>query len=74
MADLTSLGFVADPARTAVVRSPVGLALGAETPDEVAVSIVSEMLAIRRGFEAGFLAGSRRSLHRPADARLLARS
>jgi xanthine dehydrogenase accessory factor len=74
MAELTSLEFVADPARTAVVRSPVGLALGAETPDEVAISIVSEMLAIRRGFEGGFLTGSRRSLHRPAAARLLARS
>lgn len=74
MAELTSLGFAPDPARTGVVRSPVGLALGAETPDEVAMSIVSEMLALRRGFAGGFLAGSRQSLHRLADARLFARS
>jgi xanthine/CO dehydrogenase XdhC/CoxF family maturation factor len=74
MAELASLGFAGDPARTAVVRSPVGLGLGAETPDEVAISIVGEMLAVRRGFEGGFLTGSRRSLHRPADARLIARS
>jgi xanthine dehydrogenase accessory factor len=47
------------------VRSPVGLALGAETPEEIAVSIVAEILAIRRGFEGGFLNGRDESLHRP---------
>ncbi len=47
------------------VRSPVGLALGAETPEEIAVSILAEILAIRRGFEGGFLNGRDESLHRP---------
>jgi xanthine dehydrogenase accessory factor len=47
------------------VRSPVGLALGAETPEEIAVSILAEILAIRRGFEGGFLNGRDASLHRP---------
>jgi xanthine dehydrogenase accessory factor len=56
------------------VRSPVGLALGAETPDEIAVSIVGEILATRRGFEGGFLDGRIDSLHRPSDARVTARS
>jgi xanthine/CO dehydrogenase XdhC/CoxF family maturation factor len=56
------------------VRSPVGLSLGAETPEEVAVSILGEILAIRRGFEGGFLSGSDRSLHRPEARRLLASS
>ena len=56
------------------VRSPVGLSLGAETPEEVAVSILGEILAIRRGFEGGFLSGSVGSLHRPEDRRLLASS
>jgi xanthine dehydrogenase accessory factor len=74
LTELASLGWAMDPARANVVRSPIGLDVGAETPDEVAMSIVSELLAIRRGFEGGFLTGSRRSLHRPADARLLARS
>jgi xanthine/CO dehydrogenase XdhC/CoxF family maturation factor len=71
---LADSGYVAPAARLAVVRSPVGLALGAETPHEVAVAVVSELLAIRRGFEGGFLSGSVASLHRPDDQRALATS
>jgi hypothetical protein len=47
---------------------------GAETPEEVATSILAELLAIRRGFDGGFLSGSIGSLHRPEDQRLLASS
>lgn len=73
-AGLAEQGFVADPSMAARVRSPVGLSLGAETPQEVALSVLAELLAIRRGFEGGFLSGSVGSLHRPADTRLLATS
>jgi xanthine/CO dehydrogenase XdhC/CoxF family maturation factor len=71
---LAAGGYVPEATKTARVRSPVGLSLGAETPPEVAVSIVSEILAIRRGFEGGFLSGSDRSLHRPDANRSLASS
>ncbi len=71
---LADRGYVPASSRLASVRSPVGLALGAETPQEVAVSILSEVLAIRRGFAGGFLSGSVASLHRPDDKRLLAPS
>jgi xanthine/CO dehydrogenase XdhC/CoxF family maturation factor len=30
------------------VRSPVGIAIGAETPEEIAVSILGELIARRR--------------------------
>jgi xanthine/CO dehydrogenase XdhC/CoxF family maturation factor len=67
-------GFVPDPAAFSRVRSPVGLALGAETPEEIAVSILGEMLALQRGFAGGFLHGRETSLHRPVESSALARS
>lgn len=57
-------GYVPDPEALSRVRSPVGLALGAETPEEIAVSILGEILALQRGFDGGFLAGRETSLHR----------
>ena len=38
-----------DPARLACLSAPVGLDLGAETPAEIAVAIVAELVARRRG-------------------------
>lgn len=38
----------ADPARVATLRSPAGLDLGAITPEEIALSILSEIVAHRR--------------------------
>ncbi len=32
------------------VHSPIGIAIGAETPEEIAVSIVGEMIAVRAGY------------------------
>ncbi|HEX8896491.1 MAG TPA: XdhC family protein, partial [Terriglobales bacterium] len=37
------------------VRAPAGLDLGAATPEEIALSIVSEMVAVRRGGNASSL-------------------
>jgi xanthine dehydrogenase accessory factor len=31
------------------VRAPIGLEIGAETPEEIAVSIMAEIIAVRRG-------------------------
>ncbi len=38
-----------DPAELARVRTPIGLDIGAETPEEIAVSIVAEVIMLRRG-------------------------
>jgi xanthine dehydrogenase accessory factor len=44
---LTDEGF--DAAQRARVITPVGLDIGARTPEEIAVSIVGQLIAIRRG-------------------------
>ena len=35
------------------VHAPIGLAIGAETPEEIAVSIAAEIIQIRRGQSGG---------------------
>ncbi len=67
-------GYRPDPEVLSRVRSPVGLALGAETPEEIAVSILGEILALQRGFDGGFLLGREASLHRPRSNSAFARS
>ena len=39
----------ADPARVEQLHAPIGLAIGAETPEEIAVSIAAELIAVRAG-------------------------
>jgi xanthine dehydrogenase accessory factor len=34
------------------VHSPIGLNIGADTPEEIAVSIVAELIAVRAGVTA----------------------
>jgi xanthine dehydrogenase accessory factor len=47
------------------VRNPVGLDIGAESPDEVALAIMSELIAVRRGFKGGLLNGRKGRIHDP---------
>ena len=45
--NLADLGL--DPTKLDRVRAPIGLEIGAETPEEIAVSIVAEIISVRRG-------------------------
>lgn len=50
----------ADEARIAKVHAPVGLDIGAVTPEEVALAIMAEIVAVRRGGKGGSLSEWRR--------------
>lgn len=41
-----------DPARIARISSPIGIPIGSHTPEEIAVSIVAELIAVRNGMGA----------------------
>ncbi len=49
------------PERLATVHSPIGLAIGAETPEEIAISIVAELIAVRASLSKGVAAQTGRS-------------
>jgi len=40
--------------RIDALHAPIGLSIGAETPEEIAISILAEMIACRRNVQAGY--------------------
>ncbi len=48
----------------ASLRSPIGIDLGGRTPEETAISIVAEIIAIRTGREVPALSGTEGAIHR----------
>lgn len=53
LARLAQEGFTRE--RLEEIRTPIGVDIGAETPEEIAVSILAEVLAVRNNRAAGFL-------------------
>lgn len=50
------------------VHAPIGLNIGAVTPAEIAVSILAELIAIRRGIDTASLSMKRLNMSRPASS------
>ena len=71
LARLREVGLTQD--QLARLRSPVGLDLGARTPEETAVSIAAEIIALRWGGHGEPLSRTEGSIHRhePEDAHLV---
>jgi len=51
-----------------ILASPVGLDIGAEGPEEIALAIVAELVAVRAGRNGGRLAGRLGPIHAQGDA------
>jgi xanthine/CO dehydrogenase XdhC/CoxF family maturation factor len=67
LADLWAQGVPPSPEDIAKVHGPAGLDLGADGPEEIALAIMAEVLAIRRGRRGGFLRERTRPLHEVLD-------
>jgi xanthine dehydrogenase accessory factor len=67
--ELLGLDAGADAQVPSNVHSPAGLDLGAETPEEIALSIVAEIAAVRTGRGGGMLRARRGPIHDRQPAR-----
>ncbi len=65
--ELSEEGFSLSDGDRRRIRNPVGVDVGAETPEEIAVSVLAEVLAVRGGYRAGFLSGRPGPIHRLHD-------
>ncbi|MCC2545332.1 XdhC family protein [Hymenobacter sp. BT175] len=72
LAELSAEGLDAEAALRNRLHSPVGLNLGAETPEEIALSIVAEIQAVLACRAAGFLRNTDGPIHGPAARTLTA--
>lgn len=63
LATLEGEGVTFTDSQLARLRSPIGLRLGAEAPEEVALSILAELMAWRRGYDGSFLSGHAGRIH-----------
>jgi xanthine dehydrogenase accessory factor len=50
--------------------APIGLDIGAETPEQVALAVVAEIQAVIRGFPSGFLRDRHGAIHRKPEPEL----
>ncbi len=63
LSDLTAAGLEISPAQRARLHAPVGLDLGSDTPEQVALSIVAEIQASLTGHNAKPLRERTRPIH-----------
>jgi xanthine/CO dehydrogenase XdhC/CoxF family maturation factor len=65
--DLKSDGISLSQDQLSRIYAPVGLEIGAETPEEIALSVLAEIQAIISGKEQNHLRGKKGPIHDPID-------
>jgi xanthine dehydrogenase accessory factor len=65
--ELEAEGVVMTAPRRAQIFGPVGLDIGSETPDEIALAALGEILAVARGRGGGFLRTRSAPIHTPVQ-------
>ncbi|MDR7420197.1 MAG: XdhC family protein [Armatimonadota bacterium] len=65
--ELEAAGVTVPEPRRSHIYGPVGLDIGSETPDEIALAALAEILAVARGRDGGFLRSRRGPIHTPAQ-------
>jgi xanthine/CO dehydrogenase XdhC/CoxF family maturation factor len=68
LADLAGEGIRPTAAQLDVVHGPAGLDLAGEGPEEIAVAIIGEVLAVSRQRTGGFLRARDGSIHESLEA------
>ncbi len=63
LGDLKDLGNLPDAKQMSKIYAPVGLEIGAETPEEIAISILSEIKAVLSGLEGHSLRDKNEPIH-----------
>ncbi|MCS7235387.1 MAG: XdhC family protein [Armatimonadota bacterium] len=66
--ELEDSGVVPSPDQRQRLFAPVGLDIGAEGPEQIALAILAEVLAARNGRAGGFLRDRRAPIHEPVAA------
>ena len=61
--ELAEQGSPLDPRQLAMIHSPMGLDIGAETPEEIALSILAEVKAVIAGRQGNSLKGQPSTIH-----------
>jgi len=64
-------GVLPTPSQLERLETPIGLALGADAPEEVALSIIASIVARRNGREGGRLSREKGAIHAPHERRAL---
>ena len=64
--ELRGEGVRIPPEKLAVIRAPIGLDLGSESPSEIALSVLAEILAAKNGRSAQPLRQKQAAIHEVA--------